>query len=330
MIIPCYNAMRFLPQAVDSVLAQTYQDFEIILVNDGSTDKIEQWASTLEDSRIHFVSQVNQGTAIARNTGLKHAVGEYIAFLDADDLWHPLKLEKQVDALAENPDVGFVYTWVLLIDKQGKPLDKLWKISYEGNVWTRLIEGNIIACGSVPMIRRACIETVGLFEKFSFGCEDWDFWLRVSAHVSFKVVREVLAYYREVPGSISRSRKGKLSERLRKMEESYQHLIERAFVLAPEHLKYLEGRSHALANLRIAWEALKSPDADYQYVDFYRARARSYYPQIASLSEYKKLSRAVVFIRLFGVQSYERLNKRLKQMFRQHSRLSLVVSEDVG
>lgn len=309
VVIPCYNAMRFLPQTIDSVLEQTCQDFEIIIVDDGSTDSVKQWASTIEDERIHFVAQENQGVATARNTGLGRARGDYIAFLDADDLWHPSKLEKQVVALSENPEVGLVYTWVLLIDEVGFPLEKVWKISDEGNVWERLVEGNIIACGSVPLVRKSCVETVGLFEQFSFGCEDWDYWLRIAARYPFKVIKEILVYYRERPGSFSRPQEKLLSERLREMEESYGRLIERAFASAPEGSEHLKNKSHALASLSIAWEALKGSRADHQYFERYRQRAIAYYPQISLLPEYKKMNRVALLRRLLGGQNYERLTQ---------------------
>ena len=309
VIIPCYNAMRFLPRTVDSVLKQSCQDFEIILINDGSADHIEQWANTLEDERIHLISQANQGPATARNTGIKHAGGEYIAFLDADDLWHPLKLEKQVDALEANPKVGLVYTWVLLIDEQDNPLEDVWKTSHEGDVWETLIEGNMIACGSVPMVRSACIESIGLFETFAFACEDWDFWLRIAARYPFKVIKEILVYYRESPTSLSRSRGNSLGQELAKIEKSYRYLIEKAFQSAPEKLRHLEARSQALVSLDIAWKALKSPGSNRDYVQHYRRQAISYYPQVSFLSEYKKINRAALFIRFLGVQNYEKLKQ---------------------
>jgi glycosyltransferase involved in cell wall biosynthesis len=87
IIIPAYNAMTYLPETVDSVLKQTYNDFEVIVVNDSSTDETEQWVSQIADSRVKLISQENQGAAGARNNGIGHAQGEYIEFLDADDLW---------------------------------------------------------------------------------------------------------------------------------------------------------------------------------------------------------------------------------------------------
>ena len=99
VIIPTYNAMTYLPETVESVLRQTYSNFELLIIDDGSSDQTVQWVSQLVDSRVRLISQENQGASVARNTGIAHAQGEYVAFLDADDLWEPTKLEQQVRCL---------------------------------------------------------------------------------------------------------------------------------------------------------------------------------------------------------------------------------------
>lgn len=298
--------MQFLPSAISSVLAQTYQNFEIVIVNDGSSDNIEAWVSTLKDDRIRLISQVNKGLAEARNTGLQNAIGDYIAFLDADDVWHSQKLEKQVLVLDTHAEVGLVYSWILLIDKYNRPLKKVWTISAEGNVWKKITEGNIIACGSVPMIRRTCIETVGLFSDFPL-CEDWDFWLRIAAHYPFKVIREILVFYRETPNSASRIQANGTEGKLQEMDKNFHLLIKRAFANVSSDLKQLEARSHALIDLQIAWIALKSHGNSYKHFEYYKAQALLCDPQIASLSTYKKIVWAERFIRLLGPQSYNGL-----------------------
>ena len=198
VLIPAYNAMEFLPATIASVLAQTYQDFEVIVVNDGSIDDVEGWVNELPDQRVKLVSQSNKGLASARNTGLATAKGDYIAFIDADDLWLPNKLEKQVQLLDTQPDVGLVYTWISLIDETGQPQGKLRKNHAQGNVWVQLTTHNIVECGSVALVRRECFDKVGLFDDtLPFSCsEDWDMWLRIAAHYSFGSVAEPLVQYR--------------------------------------------------------------------------------------------------------------------------------------
>ncbi len=112
--------MSYLPETIANVLEQTYTDFEVLVVNDGSTDNIRSGYQVVDDSRVKLISQTNLGLAGARNTGIKESQGEYLAFLDADDLWESTKLAKQVQVLDSHPEVGLVYTWVAYIDERGK------------------------------------------------------------------------------------------------------------------------------------------------------------------------------------------------------------------
>jgi glycosyltransferase involved in cell wall biosynthesis len=138
VIIPAYNAMNYLPETLKSVLRQTFTDFEILIIDDGSSDNLVQWVSQLVDPRIKLISQNNQGVSVARNTGITHAQGEFIAFLDADDLWEATKLEKQLHTLEDNPAVGLVYTWTAFIDQSGKFTGILLASHAEGNVWEQI------------------------------------------------------------------------------------------------------------------------------------------------------------------------------------------------
>ncbi len=303
--------MDFLPKTLDSVLSQTFQDYEVIIVNDGSSDNIVQWSTQLTDPRLKLISQENQGLSAARNVGIAHAQGKYIAFLDADDIWDSSKLEKQVRVLEDYPEVGLVYSWVGLVDDKSKPLGKLWQNTDEGDVWIKLTKGNIIACGSVPMIRHRCIQIVGLFEKIPV-CEDWDFWLRIAAHYHFKVIKEVLVYYRATPASLSRSESTCLAKKLQEIDQSYDAVIEKAFDDAPQHLQYLKSHSHALAKLRIAWTALQDPNEGYNYAQHFRRQAVFYDPQLILSQEYKRLNNALLMIRLLGSWSYTGYRKLKK------------------
>ncbi|MBD3561856.1 glycosyltransferase family 2 protein, partial [Planktothrix sp. FACHB-1355] len=108
VVIPAYNAMRYLPATLDSVFNQTYTDLEILIIDDGSKDETVEWVAQITDPRVQLISQQNKGVSEARNAGIANARGEYIALLDADDLWEPTKLEKQVRCLEDNPAVGLV------------------------------------------------------------------------------------------------------------------------------------------------------------------------------------------------------------------------------
>ena len=296
VIIPAYNAMSYLPQTLESVLNQTYQDFEVIIVDDGSTDNVEDWIKKVTDSKVKYISQQNQGPAVARNTGITNSKGTYIAFLDADDLWHPQKLEKQVDILDKSPKVGLVYSWVGSVDEQGTVNSKIRKNYAEGNVWQKIIEHNIIECGSNPMIRRACFEQVGKFDPQIAYAQDWQMWLKIASFYDFKVVKESLVYYRAHSGN--RSKKWYL------MEQNYQALIEKVFASMPSNLQVYKNRCYSFAYLRIAWKTLQSLNGECQKSIEFSRKAIDYYPQIIYSRKFIRLSLALTIVRLLGLQKY--------------------------
>jgi len=200
VVIPTYNRAHLLGGAIQSVLSQTYQDFELIVVDDGSTDDTEEVVRSFSDERLrHIRLEENSRTAaVPRNTGIKIATGEYLAFLDSDDEWLPQKLEKQVKAFEEaSPKVGIVYTgmwWIRDNEKTYLPFSSV--IQKEGNIGKELLKRNFV-WGSVALVKKECFNRVGMFdEKLSYG-EDCDMWLRVSKYYDFKLIDEplVAAYY---------------------------------------------------------------------------------------------------------------------------------------
>ncbi len=300
VVIPAYNAMNYLPETIENVLSQTYNDFEVIVVNDGSSDETEQWVSQIKDPRFKLIFQENQGLAGARNTGIAQAKGEYITFLDADDLWEPTKLEKQVCVLEDNPEIALVYTWVAFIDEAGKHTGRVFKNEAEGDVWKTLTEHNIVECGSVAMVRRSCFEAVGLFDRnLGSSVEDWDMWLRMASKYHFKVVKEPLVYYRQRSTSASRNCEA--------MARSFQLVIEKAFASAPPELQYLKNRSYGQANRCLAWKALQSSQRDYKKALYFRQQAIAYYPQLRFSWDVIRLSIALAAIQGIGPDIYSKL-----------------------
>lgn len=206
-VIPTYNRKEFIPATVESVLAQTYRHIECIVVDDGSTDGTGAMLQTRfgNDSRFRYIHQQNQERSVARNTGIRQARGELIAFLDSDDVWLPMKIEKQVQYFVENPQAGFVYCWCTNWDGVTpatlgylpEPPD-----STSRNRFRELCRGNFIN-SPVPVVRRQCFETAGLFsERQAILCfEDWEMWTRLSYHTEFGLVPEVLAWHRVHPGN---------------------------------------------------------------------------------------------------------------------------------
>lgn len=301
VIIPAYNAMAYLPETIATVLEQTYTDFEVLVINDGSTDNIKEWISQIEDSRVKLVSQINSGLAAARNRGIQESVGEYLAFLDADDLWEITKLEKQVKVLDTHSQVGLVYTWVTYVDRQGKSTGRTVNYQFEGNVWSELVQRNLIECGSVALVRRSCLEQVGLFDEqlssLNVG-EDWDMWLRIAAHYDFKVVKEPLVYYRQLPGSSSKN--------WQLVAVSLRAVIEKAFADASLELLPLRNKSYANAHLVLGWKAIQSQTKDYQQASYFRSQAFRHDPRIFFSKEYIRLSIAIALMSWFGPTGYQK------------------------
>ena len=233
VIIPAYNAENFINATIDSVLAQTYQDFEIIVVDDGSKDRtvdiVQQRA--LEDERIILLRQENQGVAAARNLAIQHAKGAYIAPVDADDIWYPLKLEKQVACMLEGGSrVGIVSSWFVFIDEDGELMNGWVANRTDGYVQELLIYHNPIPA-SIPLIRRTALDKVGFYnqelkQQNAQGLEDWELGLRIAQYYEFRTVPEILIGYRQVTQSMSND--------WQQMERSYHLVMDVAKKLYPE------------------------------------------------------------------------------------------------
>lgn len=198
VIIPTYNGSRFIVQAVDSVLAQTYQPIELIVVDDGSTDNT---ASVLAPyrSRIHYVYQSNQGLSTARNRGIRASTGEYVAFLDSDDVWLPDKISQQVKCLAVNLGIGLVHTDVFYWDQVtgSRAQRNNGRMEYVGNCYARLFSANRITVSSV-LVRRECLRHVGGFDDQIRrpSTQDYDLWIRLARYYSFAFIHQPLILYR--------------------------------------------------------------------------------------------------------------------------------------
>lgn len=248
VVIPAYNAVRFLPQTLSSVFAQTFQDFEVVIVDDGSTDATAQWLTTVEETRVRFIQQPNQGAAVARNRGIHESKGEYIAFLDADDLWESTKLEQQVVCLDTRPEVGFVHTAIRFIDDTGFDLGRILKVDHkDGYVWGDMVVRHGVRCGSTPMIRRECFDRLGVFDTtLSFG-EDWDMWLRVAARYPVAVLNEPLVAYRQHGGNMSKD--------YQQILPNYLNILDQAFANAPEGKGHLKAMAYGHSHLYSAWYA---------------------------------------------------------------------------
>lgn len=298
VVITTYNSMAYLPETLESVLGQTFTDFEVLLVDDGSTDSTVQWASELVDSRVRLITQENQGVCVARNTGIAHAGGEYVAFLDSDDLWEPTKLEKQVRCFEDNPALGLVHTWLALIDEQGNLTGRVLASNAEGDVWEQLVQKNTVACSST-MVRRCCFEELGGFDSNLRVAEDWDMWIRIANRYPLALIKEPLVRYRQRTNSKSKNYPSRLQD--------FHRIIEKAFQSAPLEFLHLKNRSYGHVNLCIAWKCLQGNDKDYKMANDFRRQALKHYPQLRYSEEYIRLSFAIALIQWLKPNNYNRL-----------------------
>ena len=235
VIIPTYNAERTILETIASVQQQTFSDFELIIINDGSTDRTLELLNTVSDPRFKIFSYENGGPSVARNHGIAHATGKFIAFLDADDLWTRDKLELQLAALLQHPEAGVAYSWSYFMDNQGKSFHLGEPILFQGNVYAQLLVMNFIPNGSSTLVRKQAIESVGEFDPTPKSAEDWDYWLRLAACWPFVVVPKPQIFYRLSLGS--------LSSKVELVETSNLIVIEKAFQSAPPELQFLKKQS---------------------------------------------------------------------------------------
>ncbi len=198
VIIPTYNRAEFVGAAIASVLAQSYTGYEILVIDDGSTDNTPQVLARFGD-KIRIIRQPNGGVARARNTGIRHARGKFICFLDSDDLWTPAKLERQLGFAKENPIYGLIATEIAGFNEAGEQGGRSKARMYRvrnGFVLEDLLFANWIQTSTV-LIRRECLEAVGGFDEDvgQFG-EDWLLWMRIAAQFPIYFIAEPLVRYR--------------------------------------------------------------------------------------------------------------------------------------
>ncbi|MGO9377178.1 MAG: glycosyltransferase family 2 protein [Dissulfurispiraceae bacterium] len=199
VIVTCYNYAKYLEGCLTSILNQTYQDFELLIVNDGSTDNTDEIVTRfLDNDKIRYINQSNTGQAIATNNGITAAAGELIAFLDADDLWEPTKLQKQVNLFSRD-SIGVVYSRLKFINEDGVPryaeIANKYFIPRSGFITGFLLFENFIPYSST-VVRKQCFDKYGMFNPEYKNGLDWDLWLRISKEFEFAFVDEPLLLYR--------------------------------------------------------------------------------------------------------------------------------------
>jgi glycosyltransferase involved in cell wall biosynthesis len=255
VIIPAYNDAATVVSTISSVCNQTYSDLEVLVVDDGSTDQTAALVLSMADvdHRIRLLQKPNGGLASARNHGIAHAAGEFIAPIDADDLWHPDKIKKQMVVMRDRGDqVGLVYCWSRAIDEQDRVLWDVTPCNLRGSVYAALIVRNFLSSGA-PMVRKSCAEAVGgydttLTSRGAPCCEDLKFNLDIAERCDFDLVPEFLFSYRVRAGSMSTNIDAMLRSRRVVIEEArarHPELPNKLFRWASAH----QDREYGLAHL---------------------------------------------------------------------------------
>lgn len=232
VIIAAYNAETFISETLDSIQAQTYPHFEVIVVDDGSSDRTAKIVRSYseKDARFQLIQQENSGVAASRNLAIQHSSGKYIAPIDADDIWYPKRLEKHVRCLeAADDSFGLVYSWSMYLTESGSiraysPFGQLGAV--EGNVLAILVFYNFLDNASTAMFRRTCIDAVGNYNTELKTCEDWDLYLRIAERYQFAIVPEYLIGYRQYSGS--------MSTKCATMSHFYELIMSRIYQRHPE------------------------------------------------------------------------------------------------
>lgn len=308
VIIPVFNRADLISEAIDSVLAQTYRDFEIIIVDDGSTDNTLRVLSDYKaHNNVRVISQRNQGQAIARNTGIQASKGVLIAFLDSDDLWLPEKLQRQVSLFDSIPNLAWCYSDAMCFS--GKKNEDLYPFSrcnkpYEGQIAPHLLLRCFIPTLTV-VIQRWVFEEVGFFHKLAAAGEDWDLWLRIAAKYPVRRVSEVLARYRVHEGNISGSQSITLKHKC------YVEVIERAVAFAPEIYEPLRQKALAVRTLEAGRQFLIQglmPEARRMFIEAIHYNSHTPVPYLCWL------------LTLIGSKAVESLVK-IRRMIRKRTRV---------
>ena len=239
VIVPVFNGELTIQETINSILNQTFEDLEVIISDDGSTDSTLEIVKNIFDSRIKILSYPNAGVSASRNRGISQAKGEYISFMDADDLWTPDKLEFQWQALKNNPQAAVAYSWTDYIDESSNFLKSGRRIKVNGDAFSKLLVTNFLENGSNPLISKEALEKVGGVDESLTAAEDKDMWLKLSVDYEFVCVEKPQILYRKSINS--------LSSNLKNMEATSLRVIERAFSY-PKAKKFQHLKKQTVSN----------------------------------------------------------------------------------
>ena len=309
VIIPVYNGEKTIRETIESVLNQTFSNLELIVVNDGSQDSTLNIISSIKDPRLQVLSHKNTGKSISRNRGIDKADGEFISFLDADDLWTPDKLEAQLKALQANPQAAVAYSWVDYIDENGDFFRSGNHITINGNAYEKMLIQNILENGSNPLIRKQALTEVGYFSESLKHAEDWDMWLRLAARYNFVTVPYPQILYRVSSTSSSTD--------VLNMEKVCLQFLERAFNNAPASVQHLKKKALSTLYHYLTFKSLESPLSRQNGIFAMKFFANAIKHDLSTIWQWQTMSKAFLKISsvlLLPPQQYKKLKTIAKKL----------------
>lgn len=278
VIIPSYNRADYIDETIESVLAQTYSSIEIIVIDDGSTDNTREIVAKYEP-RVRYVWQENAERGAARNHGLRLAKGEFIAFLDSDDVWLPNKVQKDIEVFNSQPNVGFVYSDIQIIEAQGNLRRVIKRKGFSGHVTSHLLGKNFVSVGAHLMRTQILRDVGGFREERQLSCsEDYETWVRISTKTQFVHLPLATAKIRVHPNNSVKNADNSMSAALYACE-----LFEQA--------DYLTDKQKKLVSKTRSWMILNN---NLGYCSTNQKRRA-----LSSLRESFKYNRAIIFEPLF-------------------------------
>jgi glycosyltransferase involved in cell wall biosynthesis len=252
--MPAFNVAPFIADAVASVLAQSLPDLELIVVDDGSEDGTLGRLDEFDDPRLRVVAQANSGSSAARNAGIRLASGQYVAFIDGDDLWRKEKLRRQVELLEAHPDVDLTFSRSEIVDESGRPTGRASRRVSGSVSFRQLLIENLVNNGSAVVMRRDALERTGGFDTTLKACVDLDLWLRVTRLRPGNCVclDEALTVYR--------MRAGQITKDWRRMEEAWLAVFAKIRALAPDDAASVAPQAHAKLYRYLGYIAYETGD----------------------------------------------------------------------
>ncbi len=305
VVIPAFNAEATIAETVASVLQQSCRDFELLVINPSSSDGTRSCLEQFTDSRLKLIDAPRGNVAATRNRGLALACGEFVTFLDADDLWTVDKLEAQLQALRDSPEASVCYSFTDCIDESGKYLYPANHDAWTGDVYPQLLLSNFVASGSNFMASRRALNSIQGFDESLSNSADLDICLKLAVEHQFAVVRRVQVLYRLIAGSQSTNLAGMLNSNLTILQRAYEH--PRAIAL-----QHLRPKSYSYLYRFLSYKALQLPHTCGWVALKYLLQAIKWNPAfVATLDCYKILAKAFL-----AISMSTRLNLALRAWIR--------------